>query len=501
MNELLQLPVLKDARVISGEKGLNRIVRYIDIMEVPDISGWLREGMLLLTTAYSIRHELGLLPKLVKEMAEANAAALAIKPERFIHEIPAAMIQMSNTFDLPIIQLPKGIPYIDITQAVMEQIIDKQSSLLRKSEEIHKMLTMLVLENTGIQTVADNVAALLNSPIWLIDNTGETIVASPSEAHFHSSPHARSWVIRVDKETAGKLFVDKDELGELDQVCIEQARLVFALELMRRKTALDTEKKLRSNFIEELLSGLPLSKQEIISKGNQLGLKPDALWEIVIVEGDKADISSFMEKLSRFLSDESQKLPVKSHIHWLGDRLILLLGSHNQESQSNHQRTEQTTWREKLQSCICEWKGIRFGFGEKMLLWDVQQSYLQAKSAIMLGSRVDNMKKVFTFEEIELFQLIMDAAEYVDIDKFVEKRIGRLSQYDQKNGTDLLKTFYYYLFTRGSLKETAKHMFLHRNSVKYRIDKTLELFGFDIENSHERVVLFFCLSYHLLKNE
>jgi purine catabolism regulator len=57
LRELLDLPVLKDAKVISGEKGLDRVVRYIDIMEVPDVTGWLREGELLLTTAYSIRHE------------------------------------------------------------------------------------------------------------------------------------------------------------------------------------------------------------------------------------------------------------------------------------------------------------------------------------------------------------------------------------------------------------------------------------------------------------
>lgn len=42
VNDLLRLPVLKDAKVISGREGLNRNVQNIDIMEVPDIDGWLR---------------------------------------------------------------------------------------------------------------------------------------------------------------------------------------------------------------------------------------------------------------------------------------------------------------------------------------------------------------------------------------------------------------------------------------------------------------------------
>ncbi|MDQ0201704.1 PucR family transcriptional regulator [Neobacillus ginsengisoli] len=500
LRELLDLPVLKDAKVISGEKGLNRVVRYIDIMEVPDISGWLREGELLLTTAYSIRHEPALLPKLVKQLAEANAAALAIKPERFLHEMPKAMIQMSNTFDLPIIQLPKGIPYIDITHAVMEQIINKQSSLLRKSEEIYKMLTTLVLENSGIQAVADNVSLLLKLPIWLIDKTGETIVASPSNAHYHSSPNPRYWEIRVDKEMVGKLIVDKEKLDELDQVCIEQARLVFSLELMRRKTAVDTEKRLRGNFVDELLSGLPLSKQEIMSKGSQLGLKPEAIWEVAIIEGEKEEISRHIDKLNHTLAEESQKHHIKSHIHWIGERLVLLLGSPSQEIPTQNPKKDTFNWREKLIPFIQHCSGIRIGFGEKVQLWDVQKSYVEAKKAVIFGMRLDNQKRVFTFEEIEMFHLLMDVSESVEMDKFVEKKIGKLNQYDQENGTDFVKTLYYYIYTRGSLLETAKHLFLHRNSVEYRVDKIRELFDIHTENSQERLVYFFCISYHLFKN-
>lgn len=284
LRELLRLPILKDAKVISGEEGLNRIVRHIDIMEVPDVSGWLREGELLLTTAYAIRHDPTLLPKLVEQLAQKEAAALAIKTERFLHDMPIEMVQMSNNYNLPLIQLPNNVPYMDIIHSVMEQIIDKQASLLRRSEEIYKTLTTLVLDNSGIQAVADNVAALLKAPIWLMDKAGETIVSSPINASDISSSETRYWSIKVDKQLEGKLFLGKKKLDELDLVCIEQAKLVFSLELMRIKTALDTEIKLRGDFIEELLNGLPLSKQVVINRGTQLGLRTEGIWEIAIVE-------------------------------------------------------------------------------------------------------------------------------------------------------------------------------------------------------------------------
>lgn len=83
LRELLQLPILGTATVVSGEQGLDRIVRFVDIMEVPDLKGWISEGVMLLTTAYSIRHDPSLLTELVYTLDKLGAAALAIKPARF----------------------------------------------------------------------------------------------------------------------------------------------------------------------------------------------------------------------------------------------------------------------------------------------------------------------------------------------------------------------------------------------------------------------------------
>ena len=77
VREMLQLPILQDATLIGGEQGLDRIVRYVDILEVPDLKGWTREGEMLLTTGYSIQHDPALLKNVVKELVQDNGAALA----------------------------------------------------------------------------------------------------------------------------------------------------------------------------------------------------------------------------------------------------------------------------------------------------------------------------------------------------------------------------------------------------------------------------------------
>ncbi len=501
LSEILHLPILNEAKVISGELGLNRVVKYIDIMEVPDISGWLREGELLLTTAYAIRHDPTLLPKLVEQLAQANAAALAIKPDRFLHNMPIEMIQMSQKYNLPIIQLANNVPYMDITHAVMEQIIDKQASLLRRSEEIYKTLTTLVLENRGIQAVADKVSGLLNSSIWLVDKKGETIVSSPQSAPYPLPIETRFWNIKVDKQHEGKLVINKEQLDDVELICVEQARLVFSLELMRRKTAIDTENKLRGDFIEELLAGLPLSKEVIINKGIQLGFKSDGSWEIAIVEIENEDSTTIIEQIRLLIERTSLKYRIKSHTLEKGNRLLLMLSSQGAVYMNQISNGDLLNWKSILIPFIKGWRGIRIGFGGKAPLWDLQASFLEAKRALIMGSKINRNRQVFEFEELEMFHLLMDATEFVDMDKFVEKKIGKLFNYDQEHGTDLVTTFYYYLSSGGSLMDTAKELFIHRNTVKYRIDKIREIAAIDIENFQERYIYYFCIIYYKLKME
>ncbi|MCM3213931.1 PucR family transcriptional regulator ligand-binding domain-containing protein [Niallia taxi] len=497
INELLRLPVLKDAKVISGEKGLNRMVRYLDIMEVPDIKGWLREGELLLTTAYAIRHDTKLLSNLVQHLAQADAAALAIKRERYLRDLPEEMLQISNDFNLPIIELPTEIPYIDITNAVMELLIDKQTYLLRRSEELYKKLTTLVLENSGIQTVADNVSGLLKSPIWLLDRKGNTIVSAPQGDS--SSPFAdiRCWEITVDKQIVGKLYIERDNLDDLDMVCVEQARLVFALELMRRKTAIDTERKLRGSFIEELLTGLPLTKQEVMNKGRQLGLNPDISWRIIVLE-NKAELEenhALFQKMETVLKRHFSLYFKKScmHIHMQANRIVLLFSFQAKDGTAEK-------WKELFTPILIEFKEIRIGVGTEAALWEVQHSFIQARKAILLGSSLDLKQHLFTYEEMEVFNLLLDASDYVNMDEAVEKNIGKLCQYDKENDTDLVKTLFYYLTTDGSLVETANLLYIHRNSVKYRMDKIEKVANIKIASFREKFVYYLCIFYYLFKN-
>ena len=117
---------LSRSRLVAGEKGLDRVVEFVDIMEVPDVTDWLRPRELLVTCAYAIREDPAAQVRLVRALARSDGAGLAVKPSRFLGTMPKAMIDAANEENLPLIEIPGSIPFIEITHPLLSAILSEQ---------------------------------------------------------------------------------------------------------------------------------------------------------------------------------------------------------------------------------------------------------------------------------------------------------------------------------------------------------------------------------------
>jgi purine catabolism regulator len=81
--EALTMDCLKNSRVIAGNKGLDREIRFVNVMEVPDIIDWVSEKELLLTTGYPFKDSSKNFIELIKKLSNKKLTGLAIKTQRF----------------------------------------------------------------------------------------------------------------------------------------------------------------------------------------------------------------------------------------------------------------------------------------------------------------------------------------------------------------------------------------------------------------------------------
>jgi DNA-binding PucR family transcriptional regulator len=86
-------------------------------------------------------------------------------------------------------------------------------------------------------------------------------------------------------------------------------------------------------------------------------------------------------------------------------------------------------------------------------------------------------------------------SETEDLSRYLHPALPKLASYDTENGTNLELTLHTYLKNSCSTTDTAKALYLHRNSVIYRLRRIEELCDIDLDDTDTRFRL--RLSYAL----
>src|SRR5690606_25662226 len=100
---------------------------------------------------------------------------------------------------------------------------------------------------------------------------------------------------------------------------------------------------------------------------------------------------------------------------------------------------------------------------------------------------------ILSFEDTGIHRIISMIPNIEDIRDFCQDFLGDLKRYDPENGKVLLETLHVYLLSNCSIKETAKKMFLHPNTVAYRIKKIREIVKYDLDSIEYKFAYLFAL--------
>ena len=95
-----------------------------------------------------------------------------------------------------------------------------------------------------------------------------------------------------------------------------------------------------------------------------------------------------------------------------------------------------------------------------------------------------------------MYHLIDICSKTVDLYKLCHPAVLYLLTYDQENGSDYYNTLRVYINNDKNLVESAKALFIHRNTLVYRINKITELINTNLSN--ENVKTHILLSYKII---
>ena len=133
--------------------------------------------------------------------------------------------------------------------------------------------------------------------------------------------------------------------------------------------------------------------------------------------------------------------------------------------------------------------GVSYGFQSLAAL---KAFYQQAHNAVQ-KALLTNQDIVY-FDDIFYDELVACANSTPYLYSMIHPDILLLYESDQSNGTEYIRTLHAYLICSGNSREAAAMIYVHRNTLLYRMDKIKEMLSIDLSDNLSKNVLLISIS-------
>lgn len=533
--DILEHPILQNAKLLAGEPGVERVIHHVTMMDAPDIIHFLKPNELLVTTAYHLKDNPRALAGLINQMANQQCAALGIKTKRFLDEVPAEVLALANELRFPIIELPVDISLGEIVNQTLSCILDMRTNELHSAIEAHQRFTDHIISGKGIKRLLESLSSIIHYPVLLLDQHAKPIAASHTLPDFichiedlyknghcfflskqiHSSfsfLNGRSVVsafpVHTHEKERGCLMV----LGNIPHsnrsviLTIEQATNVISFELMKENALKQHARRMRNEFFNNFLEGAFSSQEEIINRAKEFHLRNDQKYICIAGKLDLHEKSlSFTQYqtetdfIYKCLERELSRFSLPTHLFIKGDHCILLTEVKDPQKDVS---ASILPCLKLLQTKINNRFGrtISFGISNVSLQFiDVQNGFKEAIDALHTGQLSGSTQFIQPFQTKDISELLrIIPAE--DLKEFYFHILQNLAQPNQTEDQSLLHTLFIYLENHCQISETAKRLYVHRNTVIYRLEKCEELLGRSLKDPDTTLQLRLALRIKTLLN-
>jgi DNA-binding PucR family transcriptional regulator len=125
----------------------------------------------------------------------------------------------------------------------------------------------------------------------------------------------------------------------------------------------------------------------------------------------------------------------------------------------------------------------RIGVGEVCeRVAEFPRSYRQARLALRLLAVAEWEDRAVRFDDLGIYRLLVGIDDPGEVERFVQRWIGALLDYDRQRGANLVRTLSHYLDRGGSYEATARALIVHRNTLKYRLQRIRQITGLDLSD-------------------
>lgn len=257
--------------------------------------------------------------------------------------------------------------------------------------------------------------------------------------------------------------------------------------LMRERYHISADSRAVENYFIKLLDGEVFSRERVDKRLDVLGYACCPYTYVLATCTRDGTGGEAQTDLNEVLMEFSSALRCRAFLY--NACLVCVYGSDEPISDWEAQVP-------RLSELLNRWKLIA-GISRRVCgLEHLKEYYLQALDILEMGRRLGRQHPCYPYDSLSSF-LLFDRIPRDKLGLYCHQQIRELGEYDKAHGTDLCATLQIYLEQAKSLARTADILFVHRNTVRYRINRCMELLGNRLEDGNE--IFAYILSLRILE--
>lgn len=394
-----------------------------------------------------------------------------------------------------------------------------QNDAMRRSREAHNRLAETALEGSGLQTLLHVLVELVPVPAALVNQFGVRLCGdapagredaerlwdecresagfgrdlerlrqsggfvrpAPSESGFW-----RIVGVCAGGEVLGALVVlDHSALEEQHVLILEEAASIVAAELLRERSVAEAEARSHGDLMQALMS----ADAEAAGLGERAALLGHDLSEeqaVVAVSPAGEDSLPAPAAITSAGRRAVARVGLRGLFGVVGESAAILLSAGDRSLCRDAVERWVAAFQEELRG-RAEDVELHFGVSEVPCPGDeVQEGFAHSRQAATMCRLGEDCSITF-FEDVQLIATLIDITNDEAIERYIERTIGRLEEYDGRKHTYLAQTLETYLDCSGVTRHAAKALYLHPHSLRYRLRRIAEIQGIDLEDPMARL--------------
>jgi purine catabolism regulator len=515
LNDLLRLAFTGPVTWLSGEAKANCSVSWVSLSTEEAHS-----GDLILLPIEELK------AKTLEDAHGMHAAALLFlgvptKPlPKFDQDFPIATINEAG--DLRMVE-----------RMLLTLLVNQRALLMERGVRIHSQLSQLAAQGEGLEGLVEAMASISGHGILVQDKRLRILGQQPSSgllgiwsevtSTLSSQEHlpiplrdrkqAARQNIALHQEIPGNLarliipitvaevargylsLVSlAGELDALDELVAEQGSLVCAIEMARTKAVRETEKRLKGDLLTALTQE-NLSPRDARLWAQTMGLDLSMAHTALRFAWDAPSPPS-RRRLETLVNGEVARQALKAIVSQMGTEVICFC-----QIPPNEPRPTAAIelGQGVIQQAMRENPDIpaRCGIGtpaNDLSEWRV--SFRQAGQALDMARRLGENKPLF-FPDLSVYRLLLQIEHNPELIAFQEEILGPLLAYD--GGLELIRTLEAYFEHNGNLSQTAEGLFIHRNTLIYRMERIAGITNLDLDKPETRLAVQLALHIYRMK--